>query len=80
MGADVGPFLGTSDGFAGFFVLDSGSGNLVSFSAFTDARTAEAAEPATLQWTRANLSDLIPAAPEVISGKVKLHFARVAVA
>jgi hypothetical protein len=80
VGADLVPLLSRCDGFAGFFVLDSGSGHLVSFSAFTDAQAAAAAEATTLYWTRAHLSDLLPAAPEVISGPVKLHVARAAVA
>jgi len=76
--ADLVPMLGARKGFAGFFVLDSGGGNLVSFSAFTDRQTATDAEPHTRWWSRAHLSDLVPAAPELISGQVKLHLARAA--
>jgi hypothetical protein len=74
------PLLSSMPGFASYEAIDAGAGNALSFSAFVDRATAEAANRRALAWVKESLAAFVPMAPEVAFGEIKLHVAQVAAA
>jgi len=67
------PMISTMAGFAGYVLLETGNGVLVSLSAFADQSSCEASNRSSLEWVKQNLADLLPSSPEVITGEIKLR-------
>ena len=53
-------------------MLDAGKGTLVTISGFTTASGSEESTKAAAKFIKEHLAPLVPTAPEVISGEVKL--------
>jgi hypothetical protein len=64
------------EGFVGYYVIDGGSGDVVSV---TVGETADAVEESTRlasDWTQSSVADLLQGAPEVVSGEVRVRAER----
>jgi hypothetical protein len=59
-------------GFATYSVLDAGKGTLVTLSGFTTSSGAAESTKAAATFVKEHLAALVPNAPEVTSGEVKL--------
>jgi hypothetical protein len=67
------PLLASMPGFASYEAIDAGGGNAVSFCAFADRDTANAANEFALAWVKERLSGLLEVAPHAVFGEIKLH-------
>ena len=68
------PKLNELPGFAGYYLLETGSGVLSSFSLFETREQAEESSKLVAKWiTDENFSKAIPNAPTITSGKVVAH-------
>jgi len=63
-------------GFATYTLLDAGGGTLVTLSGFRDQASADRSTQEAAGWVRDNLAELVPNAPEVTRGEVKLSKVR----
>jgi hypothetical protein len=59
-------------GFASYSILDAGNGTLVAISGFTTPSGAAESTKVAASFVKEHLAALVPSAPEVTSGKVKL--------
>jgi hypothetical protein len=66
------PLVSHLPGFAAYSILDAGNGTLVTLSGFTTKSGAEDSVKAAAQFVKENLSALVPNAPEVTSGEVRV--------
>jgi hypothetical protein len=67
------PMLRQQPGFQGYCAFASGQGDVISVSMFRDAASAEAANAQVRSWVQANLLDLLPDPPEVLTGKAAIE-------
>ena len=67
------PKLRQEPGFQDYYGMADGKGDIVTVSVFRDAATANAANARVRDWVQANLRDLLPNPPEVISGDTLMH-------
>ena len=67
------PSLVATPTLASFMLIDAGSGNGITMSAYSDRQAAEATGLKTMKWVEENLADLVPHAPEVLIGDIKLR-------
>jgi hypothetical protein len=66
------PIVTRVPGFASYGMLDAGKGTLVTISGFTTASGSEESTKAASNYIKEHLAALVPKAPEVTSGEVKL--------
>jgi hypothetical protein len=66
------PIVTRVPGFASYAMLDAGKGTLVTISGFTTASGSEESTKAAAKYVKEHLAALVPKAPEVTSGEVKL--------
>jgi len=66
------PLVTHLPGFATYSILDAGKGTLVTLSGFTTPSGAAESTQAAATFVKEHLSALVPNAPEVTSGEVKL--------
>jgi hypothetical protein len=66
------PLVTHLPGFATYSMLDAGKGTLVTLSGFTTPNGAAESTKAAATYIKEHLSALVPKAPEVTSGEVKL--------
>jgi len=64
------PILKRTTGFRSWQVIDSSGGQLVSISIFDHAEEALAANELAESWIRDNVADLLPEAPDIVTGQV----------
>ena len=68
------PKLNELPGFAGYYLLETGSGVLSSFGLFETREQAEESSKLVAKWiTDENFSKAIPNVPTITSGKVVAH-------
>ena len=65
------PLLRQAPGFQRYCAFASEDGHVVSISVFDDRKSAGAANDKVRGWVAANLRDLLPEPPEVLSGEVR---------
>jgi hypothetical protein len=66
------PLVTHLPGFASYSMLDAGSGTLVTISGFTTSSGSTESTKAAASYIKEHLAPLVPSAPEVTSGEVKL--------
>jgi hypothetical protein len=66
------PLVTHLPGFATYSILDAGKGTLVTLSGFTTSSGAAESTKAAATYVKEHLAALVPSAPEVTSGEVKL--------
>jgi hypothetical protein len=66
------PLVTHLPGFATYSILDAGKGTLVTLSGFTTASGPAESTKAAASYVKEHLSALVPKAPEVTSGEVRL--------
>ena len=66
------PLVSHLPGFASYSILDTGKGTLVTLSGFTTPSGAAESTRKAAAFVKEHLSPLVPSAPEVTSGEVKL--------
>jgi len=66
------PIVTKLPGFASYSMLDAGKGTLVTVSGFTASSGSAESTKAAAQYIKENLAALLPKAPEVTTGEVKL--------
>jgi hypothetical protein len=66
------PLVTHLPGFATYSILDAGKGTLVTLSGFTTSSGAAESTKAAATYVKEHLAELVPSAPEVTSGEVKL--------
>ena len=66
------PLVTHLPGFASYSMLDAGKGTLVTISGFTTPSGSAESTKAAANYIKEHLAALVPAAPEVTSGEVKL--------
>jgi hypothetical protein len=66
------PIVTKVPGFASYAILDAGKGHLVTISGFSAASASEESTKAAAKYIKEHLAALVPKAPEVTSGEVKL--------
>jgi hypothetical protein len=66
------PLVTRVPGFASYSMLDAGNGTLVTISGFTSSSGAAESTKAAANYIKEHLATLVPKAPEVTSGEVKL--------
>jgi hypothetical protein len=66
------PLITHLPGFATYCVLDAGGGTLVTLSGFTSSSGASESTRAAASFVREHLGPLVPDAPTVIAGAVRL--------
>jgi hypothetical protein len=66
------PLVTHLPGFATYSILDAGKGMLVTLSGFTNPSGAADSTRAAATFVKENLAALVPNAPEVTSGPVRL--------
>ena len=67
------PIVTKEPGFVAYHVLDAGDGALVSISVFEDQAGAEESDRMAADWVGENLTSLLPNAPEITAGEVRVH-------
>lgn len=68
------PELRKLPGFAGYYLIDAGSGIFSSLGLFESAEQAEASTPLVSKWiTDEQFGNVLPNAPKITSGKVVAH-------
>jgi hypothetical protein len=66
------PLVTHLPGFASYSLLDAANGTLVTISGFTSSSGADESTKAAASYIKEHLAPLVPNAPEVTSGEVKL--------
>jgi hypothetical protein len=66
------PLVTHLPGFASYAILDDGKGTLVTISGFTTSSGSAESTKAAANYIKEHLAPLVPKAPEVASGEVKL--------
>ena len=66
------PLVTHLPGFASYGMLDAGKGTLVTISGFTTSSGSAESTKAAAKYVKEHLAALVPGAPEVTSGEVKL--------
>jgi hypothetical protein len=66
------PIVTHLPGFASYSILDAGKGTVVTISGFTTKSGPEDSSKAAASFVKEHLASLVPKAPEVTSGEVKL--------
>src|SRR5262249_37366053 len=66
------PIVTKLPGFASYSILDAGKGTLVTVSGFTASSGSAESTKAAAQYVKEHLATLMPKAPEVTTGEVKL--------
>src|SRR5262249_56518108 len=66
------PLVTHLPGFASYAILDAGKGTVVTISGFTTPSGSAESTKAAASYIKEHLGALVPNAPEVISGEVKL--------
>ena len=66
------PLVTHLPGFASYAILDAGKGTLVTISGFTTSSGSAESTKAAAKYIKEHLAALVPNAPEVTSGEVKL--------
>jgi hypothetical protein len=66
------PLVTHLPGFASYAILDAGKGTLVTISGFTTSSGSAESTKAAAEYVKEHLAALVPNAPEVTSGEVKL--------
>ena len=74
------PLIRAGRGFVSYIVVDTGQGEVISLSAFTDRAAAEESTRMAADWVRGNLATLLPTPPEVTMAEIKLRKVRATVA
>lgn len=67
------PLVSQLPGFATYSILEAGKGTLVTISGFTTQSGAAESTKAAATWVNENLKHLVPKAPEITSGEVRLR-------
>ena len=68
------PELRKLPGFAGYYLIDAGSGIFSSLGLFESAEQADASAPLVSKWiTDEQFGDVLPNAPMITTGKVVAH-------
>lgn len=77
--ANLLPSLLATPGLASFLLIDAGAGKGITMSTYSDRHAAESAGLRTMKWVKENLADLVPNAPEVLVGDIKLRIVQAGV-
>src|SRR5579859_8252058 len=67
------PFIKDAPGFREYTCIDTGNGTVTSISTFANRADGEKFNALALNWVQQNLSSLLPTAPHVSSGDVRIH-------
>ena len=65
------PIVSSMRGFATYYAVDVGDGNLITLSGFDDKASAEESVRAAATWVKPNLGPLLPNSPIVTAGDVR---------
>jgi hypothetical protein len=66
------PMLKRTPGFIAYYAVDGGGGTMATVSIFSIERMAHDSNEQAAKWLQANVSDLQPDPPEIISGKAEV--------
>src|SRR3972149_194051 len=64
------PIIRGTQGFIGYYIVETGDGILATVSLFQKQKAAEDSNTAAASWVKANLAALIPNAPQITAGEV----------
>ena len=67
------PIISKSPGFYAYYAVDAGNGTAVTISVFETQQQAQRSNRDAADWVAENLAPLIPEAPEIITGDVKVY-------
>ena len=67
------PFISNAQGFREYTCVATDNGVLVSTSLFANRSDGETFNTLAMNWVNEHLGSLLPTAPRVVSGEVKIH-------
>ncbi|HLJ69212.1 MAG TPA: hypothetical protein VKX16_17800 [Chloroflexota bacterium] len=67
------PYISDASGFREYWCIDSGNGVVTTTSLFTNRADGDKFNTLAMNWVHEHLGSLLPTAPKVISGEVRIH-------